>query len=145
MSKRESRKGGTGELGPLIGRRRDLPRPWMARFIAALRNTANVRAACQAAGITRGGAYCARRRWKTFEAAWDEALEEALDGLEAIAWKRAQESSDKLLTFILTSRRPEVYGQRVRHMHDGEVKLKLVEEVVVAGAEDQAESEAEGV
>lgn len=100
----------------------------------ALRNSGNVRASCQAAGIDRSTAYKAREKSPEFAAAWDTALEEAVDSLEAAAWTRARdgvqrtepimyqgqkvgekvlrEYSDTLMTILLKAHRPEKYRER---------------------------------
>lgn len=87
---------------------------WKALFLEALRNSGNVRAACQAAGIDRSTAYKCRERSKQFREQWDEALEDACDFLEAVAWQRAQAGSDRLLEFLLKSFRPQKYKETVR-------------------------------
>lgn len=56
-----------------------------------MRNTANVRMACEAAGVTRQGAYKRRDNDPAFAAAWDIAKEEAVDVLEARAFQWATE------------------------------------------------------
>lgn len=92
----------------------DPPRQWMPAFLAALRNSGNVRASCQAAKISRKEAYKQRDRSATFRAAWDEALADAIDILEAEAWRRARDMSDTLLIFLLKAHRRELYGDRVQ-------------------------------
>lgn len=87
---------------------------WQAPFLRVLRNTANVRAACNAAGITRAGAYKARKNDSEFEAEWEEALEDACDILEFVARRRALETSDGLLVFLLKAHRPERYADRLQ-------------------------------
>ena len=100
---------------------------WQEKFLAALTNTSNVRASCQAAGIDRHTAYNHRKRSKEFAAAWDKALEDAVDLLEAEAWRRAAKGveepvfykgqptgtirrySDTLLIFLMKANRPEKY------------------------------------
>ena len=57
-------------------------------FIAALRTSGNVRAACLAAGIARKTAYRWRDTWATFADDWAEALEDSCDVLEAEARRR---------------------------------------------------------
>lgn len=47
------------------------------RFLAVLRATCSVKAAYEAAGMSKGAAYSHRRRWPGFAARWDEAIEEA--------------------------------------------------------------------
>lgn len=110
------------------------PRPaaQRERFIAALRNSANVRAAAQASGISRAQVYRWRETMPTFAADWDEALDDALDVLEAAAWQRAQAGvlepvyqqgekvgevrrySDTLLIFLLKANRPKKYRDTYR-------------------------------
>lgn len=107
---------------------------WRALFIAALRNSGNVRASCQAAGVERSTAYRAYQSSPEFAAAWDGALEEAIDTLEAAAWTRARdgvkrteplmyqgqkvgekvitEYSDSLMITLLKAHRPEKYRER---------------------------------
>lgn len=115
------------------------PAPWEDAFLANLRNSANVRAACTAAQIDRTTAYKRRQSHKTFAAKWDEALDEAMDVLEAAMWKRAihgttrhrpifhqgekvgeeviTEYSDTLAIFLAKAHRPEVYRDTTRTMN----------------------------
>src|SRR4051794_38857909 len=88
---------------------------WRPAFLAALRQHGNIRAACQAAGINRTTAYDHRARSAPFAAAWDTALEDACDVLEAMARQRAMATSDLLLIFLLKSHRPAVYRETYRH------------------------------
>lgn len=101
-------------------------REWWPRFLAALRNSANVRAACQAAGIERKTAYRNRHQYRGFAKAWDEAIEDACDVLEAEAWQRARSTSDLLLIFLLKAHRPAMYRETVKQQHEGGVMLKVV-------------------
>lgn len=87
---------------------------WRPVFLSTLRNTGNVRAACQATGITRKTAYQHRNQAPEFAAAWDEALEDAIDALEAVAINRARTSSDTLLIFLLKAHRPGLYRDTSR-------------------------------
>jgi hypothetical protein len=90
---------------------------WRPVFLNTLRNTGNVRASCQAAGITRQVAYAHRSSAKEFAAQWDEALQDAIDGLEAVAINRARTSSDTLLIFLLKAHRPEKYRETINQHH----------------------------
>lgn len=101
-------------------------REWWPRFLAALRNSANVRAACTAAGIERKTAYRNRDRYKGFAKAWDEAMEDACDVLEAEAWQRARSTSDLLLIFLLKAHRPGMYRETIKQQHEGGVTLRVV-------------------
>lgn len=59
---------------------------WKPAFLRTLAKNANVSAASEAAGITRVRAYQVKNEDPEFSAAWDEALETALDGLEEVTW-----------------------------------------------------------
>lgn len=90
---------------------------WRPVFLEALRNSANIRVACRAAGISRQAAYKARAASEEFRAAWDEALEDAIDMLEAIAQDRARKQSDTLMIFLLKAHRPEKYRETTRSIN----------------------------
>lgn len=85
-----------------------------ARFIAYLRDTANVRASCAKAGLNRSTIYRWRKRWATFRREWDDALEDACDILEGAARDLALNGNAQLLQFLLKAHRPAVYGDRAR-------------------------------
>jgi len=85
-----------------------------AAFIAALRNSGNVRASCNKAKISRRTAYNWRNRWAAFAAEWAEALEDSCDVLEAEARRRGMAVSDRLLMFLLKAHRPEVFGDKAK-------------------------------
>jgi len=87
---------------------------WEDRFFAAYRQCGNVRAATQAAGVTRDAAFKRRREDPKFAARWETAHEEAVDLLEAVAWKRATvEQSDRMLELLLKANRPDKYAERL--------------------------------
>jgi hypothetical protein len=85
---------------------------WVPAFIATLRNTCNVRASCQAAGIARSKAYDHRDADKAFAKEWADAIEDGIEVLEAAARQRALGTSDTLMIFLLKAHRPEVYRER---------------------------------
>jgi len=103
----------------------------MDRFIERLRDSGNVRASCQAAGIPRITAYYWRKKYVTFAKQWDQAKEDACDVLEMEAWRRAmKENSDRLLIFLLKAHRRDVYGDVVRQEiagagEDGAIVIEL--------------------
>lgn len=68
---------------------------WMPAFLVALRDTANVRAACEAAKVTHPVVYTRRQKDPAFEQAWEVALQEATDLLETEARRRAYEGVDE--------------------------------------------------
>lgn len=104
---------------------------WQKRFLATLRETANVRLAIESAGAARSTAYAHRKSSTTFRDAWDDALDEAVDLLEAEARRRAfagveepvfyqgvqvgvvRKYSDLLLIFLLKAHRPRKFRERV--------------------------------
>lgn len=52
------------------------------RFLATLAATCNVKAACEAVGLTQGSAYFHRRQWPDFAKAWEAALSIGFDKIE---------------------------------------------------------------
>jgi hypothetical protein len=94
-------------------------------FIDALRSTGNVRAACEAVGISRQAAYRWRRENTEFAAAWEQAIEDATDYLEEVARQRALETSDTLMIFLLKAHRPDKFRDTHRiefkHLSDDEL------------------------
>jgi len=101
-------------------------------FLAAFRETCNVRLACESAGVGRSSHY----RWldedPEYRRAFEDAREDAVDLLEAEARRRALEGweepagwyrgklggtvrrySDALTIFLLKGHRPETYRERV--------------------------------
>ena len=104
---------------------------WKENFIRSLAETGNATKAAQAAGITRTHAFDERKTDTDFAALWEAALDEAADGLEAEARRRAVEGvdkpvffmgerrgairvySDSLLTLLLKAAKPEKYRERI--------------------------------
>jgi hypothetical protein len=74
--------------------------------------------ACRAAGIARWTAYRReRQRSERFALAWADAEQEITDALEAEAYRRALDGSDRLLMFLLRALRPEKYSERYQLQH----------------------------
>lgn len=63
---------------------------WQRGFLAALKDTGNVRLACEAVGVNRKTAYRRRASDQSFANLWEEAIDEAADLLEAEAVRRAR-------------------------------------------------------
>lgn len=63
----------------------ELRLPWMQSFIENLRLSPNVTGAARIAGISHTRVYEARDEDLDFRAAWDDAIEQAHDGLERFA------------------------------------------------------------
>lgn len=112
-------------------------------MLAALAKTGNVSQAAKAAKIDRR----THQRWRQedpeYDAATEEAMEEAADLLEAEAQRRAvtgvlepvyqggkkvgtiRRTSDTLLIFLLKGARPAKFAERVDMKHTGRVKHDL--------------------
>lgn len=117
------------------------PGGWKATFLDVLRASPNVSAAARAAGVARQSAYEAREADPEFAAAWEDAIEESVDDLEAEAFRRARgvevpivnrqgelvghrvEASDPLAIFLLKAHRRAKYGTKIENEHSGEVKV----------------------
>jgi hypothetical protein len=87
---------------------------WRRPFLAALKSSPNISAACIRAGIDRSTAFRARQRDEAFAMQWAEAIDEAVDMLEEAAWQRAMTTSDRLMELLLKAHRPSVYGDRLK-------------------------------
>lgn len=68
---------------------------WVTPFLEHLRSSCNVSGSCRAVGISHSAAYALRDKDADFAAAWDDALEQAYDELEAEARRRAFEGVDE--------------------------------------------------
>src|SRR3954452_5071261 len=87
-------------------------RNWQPAFLEALEKGHTVAGACKVANVGRTTAYQARQRDEEFAVAWRDLEEQAIEVLEAEAYRRAFNGSDKLMVFLLGARRPEVYRNR---------------------------------
>lgn len=101
------------------------PTAWEARFLELYAGTGNVTISAQGAGIDRRTVYDRRKAYPHFAKLMDEARESAIEVLEGHAWRRAKDSSDTLLIFLLKSLRPETYGDRLRVTYDKETTEAL--------------------
>lgn len=90
-------------------------------FLAKLRESCNVTASCEAAGIGRSTAYQWREEEAEFAAQWAEAEEAAADALEQVAWDRAKSGqSDRMLEILLKGHRPK-YRDKQQVEHAGSI------------------------
>jgi hypothetical protein len=98
---------------------------WKAVFLDELARSGNVLLSSRKAGASRTQVYRSRREDPAFADQWDDAIDEAVDLLEAVARGRAvngtdkpvyqggvqvgtiREYSDTLLIFLLKAHRPE--------------------------------------
>lgn len=96
-------------------------------FLATLRTTCNVSAACRAAGISRTAAYAWRADDEAFAAEWADAEGEAVDELEGVAYARAMSGeSDRMVEILLKGHRPDRYVQSTKVKHEGGVTLNVI-------------------
>jgi hypothetical protein len=118
------------------------------KFIEALRVSANVTNAAAAIKTSRASMYKVRDADADFKAAWDDAIEEAVDVLEEEARRRAlkgtkrpiyqqgalvgyvQEYSDQLMTLLLRAHRPRKYRERLSVGGEDDGKPVVVRHVV---------------
>jgi hypothetical protein len=133
-------------------------------FLTALRKSGNVSAACRSARIGRQRVYERRESDPEFAAAWDVALDEAVDSLESEGWRRARdgtlkpifyegqkcgeirEYSDTLLIFLLKGHRPARFRETVRQeqQHSGEVLIRVKYDDALPGDYDPPATTAPG-
>jgi hypothetical protein len=88
---------------------------WQAAFIDALARCPSVTAACRVAGISRVQAYAHKERDEKFAAAWDDAIEQSIEGLEAHAFAKAIRGDATLMQFFLKAHKPSIYSDKMRH------------------------------
>lgn len=99
-----------------------------SEFLTALRDMPNVSAACRLIGVANKTMYEHRKEDAEFAAAWDDAIKEGAENLEAIAMRRAMEShtSDTLMIFLLKGLFPEKYRENVKQEHSGDVIIRVL-------------------
>lgn len=81
-------------------------------FLEELRQRYSVYHACLAAKVGRTTVYEWRDEDPAFAAAWEEALEDAMDALEASVYERAMEGDTTLSIFVLKGGKPDRYKER---------------------------------
>ena len=81
-------------------------------FLEELRQRYSVYHACKEAGIGRTTVYAWRQEDEKFAKAWDAALADAADVLEASAYQRALEGDTTLTIFLLKGAKPDKYKER---------------------------------
>ncbi|VAV91051.1 hypothetical protein MNBD_ALPHA01-102 [hydrothermal vent metagenome] len=90
-------------------------------FLEVLQQTGNVTRATEKAGLDRSLVYRRRNLNPRFREKWQNAMEQALDYLEAYLWDKAMgkemtEAQDgglvdeKIAIFLLKAHRPEIFG-----------------------------------
>lgn len=95
------------------------------KALAALAEGASLTAAAAAEGVRREVLWAWRKEDPAFDAAVNAAIDAGTDKLEDIAKRRASETSDTLLIFLLKGRRPEKYRER-HTVEGGEKPVEIV-------------------
>ena len=116
-----------------------------AKFLATLRDTGNVTAACMVSGYDRSHIYQRRKTDTAFYTAWEAAIEVSVDKLEIVARNRAieghakdvyykgdvvgqiHEPSDRLMELLLKAHRPEKFNPVQKLEHSGGVSVAVVQ------------------
>lgn len=119
-------------------------REWSVIFLRRLAAYGNVSKAAFEAGVSRETVYKFRRSNVGFSQAWDEALDQAADIMEAEAWRRAVKGveepvgwykgkpggsvrrySDTLLIFLLKAHRPQKFRDNVVVDQSGDINITV--------------------
>ncbi len=87
------------------------------RFLNLYTKTGNISISCQGSKVGRRTVYNWLEHDESFSLAYNEAKEESIEQLEAVALDRARKQSDVLLIFLLKSLRPEKYRDRLPSQH----------------------------
>ena len=99
---------------------------WAEPFLAALALSANVTVSARSVEVSRSTAYEARNRDDEFALEWDNAIEEALDGIELAVMQAARSGEDMATSrWVLARRRPSVWGDRAKAELSGSVAFDL--------------------
>lgn len=125
---------------------------WSEPFLEVLRTKCDATAASKAAGVARSTAYAWKKDNDDFAEAWKDAVDEALDNLEAEAYRRATEGCDKpiyqkgmlvgtvrefsdtLAIFMLKAKRRDQFGDHVRTEQKVNVTGELALEIAAKAA-----------
>lgn len=119
VAEKPTRFSGKGKTLPELSQYVHFTPALKEQFLEQLREIPNVTRACRALGLTRRLVYNHRHDDPVFSAGWDEALEQGVESLEAVAAERAVTTSDILLMFLLKGYKPETYRERYDHTSGG--------------------------
>ena len=84
------------------------------RFLVLLSETGNITISAQGAGVSRAWVYTTMQKDEGFREQVEQAQEESVERLEAVARARAEAGSDLLLMFLLKALKPEKYREQYR-------------------------------
>jgi len=88
-------------------------RDWRERFLRNYVRFANVRDACEAAGVSRSLFYRERARNAAFDAQVLDAADEAADRIEHEAWRRAVEGETRVRVETTTDAKGRTITKRI--------------------------------
>lgn len=102
-----------------------------AIFLEVLQQTGNVTKATAKAGLDRSLVYRRRNLRPAFREKWQNAMDQALDYLEAYLWDKAmgknanntadgQIVDEKIAIFLLKAHRPEIFGDGKKRRDTGD-------------------------
>lgn len=94
-----------------------------AAFLLAFRELCNISVSAEIVGIDRGTVYNWLDADPDFRAGFEKAREVGTELLEDVAWKRAQDTSDRLLVVLLKAYKPEKFGDKVEITRKGRIIL----------------------
>ncbi len=104
---------------------------WKQPFLEALADTGAVTLAAEAVGINRVTVYEQRDRDEDFRAAMVDVQERCIEEVEKTAYQRARDGiSDTAVIFWLKSRRPHIYGDRLRHEEREQIRAEARAEAI---------------
>lgn len=95
---------------------------WTQVFLEMVRNTGNVRLACDTAGVHRVTVHHYKRNHADFAEAWEVAIGEAMELLEAVAFTRAVNGFSDFLLWRLLQAHSEKYRLVTKMQVEGEVR-----------------------
>lgn len=114
------KRGGTPGGAPKVpnaptGRRASwVDTEWVEPLLAIVSRNGSIAEATRTLNISSQAVYDYKLRNPSFATALKAAREEAVEMLEAVAFKRAQQGSDRLLMFMLEHLKPETYRSRLQ-------------------------------
>lgn len=98
-----------------------MSRPWIHPFLDALKRSGIVSRACEAAGVSYGAVSTLRKSDADFAAAYDDAMEQAVDRLETEAWRRAHDGVEE----------PVVYQGQLTPLWERDETGQVIEDTVI--------------
>jgi hypothetical protein len=104
---------------------------WHPVFLEALKAMPVVRLACEHAGISRKTAYKSRTEDAEFRTQWDDAIEDGIDIIEANCHAHARQGNERLMIFILKTRRRRLYGEKLDVDISGTLSVEEVNEAKI--------------